>query len=279
MRQWRRVQLFAAMCLFASAFCTVGRVGVFAQTDVTAKGIFVDGGQSGQTAVKFNVLLKRDGRERTVNSNYRFEDGDQMRFQFELNKSAYVYVVHREFRGDPNSEELQRLAGPFGIEVVRDDDRRRRDERPGAGRRREGYQLLFPTREVGGSNRLAAGKVHTIPADPDIYFTMDDRPGIEKLYVVASDRETDITELFELSDGSMRPGSGGGGTNDTDDDVLNQLSAKLASYAANAETEFKLAELGIRLERERDNYSAGRDPKKPFMTEVDLAHHARSRRR
>ena len=30
MRQWRRVQLFAAMCLFASAFCTVGRVGMLA---------------------------------------------------------------------------------------------------------------------------------------------------------------------------------------------------------------------------------------------------------
>ena len=277
MRQWRRVQLFAAMCLFASAFCTVGRVGVFAQTDVTAKGIFVDGGQSGQTAVKFNVLLKRDGRERTVNSNYRFEDGDQMKFQFELNKSAYVYVVHREFRGDPSSRQLQRLAGPKGIEVVRDDDRRRRrDERPGAGRRREGYQLLFPTREVGRSNRLAAGKVHTIPADPDLYFTMDDRPGIEKLYVVASDREVDITEQFELSDGSMRRGNGGGRTDDTNDDVLSQLSAKLASYAANA---LNLFEKGIKVERERDNYGAGRDSKKPFMTEVDLAHHVRSRRR
>ena len=276
MRQWRRVQLFAAMCLFASAFCTVGRVGVFAQTDWTAKGIYVDGGQSGQTAVKFNVLLKRDGRERTVNSNYRFQDGDQMKFQFELNKSAYVYVVHREFRGDPSSRQLQRLAGPTGIEVVRDDDRRRRDERPGAGRRREGYQLLFPTREVGRSNRLAAGKVHTIPANPDLYFTMDDRPGIEKLYVVASDREVDITEQFELSDGSMRRGNGGGRTDDTNDDVISQLSAKLASYAANALNWF---EKGIKVERERDNYGAGRDSKKPFMTEVDLAHHARSRRR
>ena len=280
MKQWRRVQSFATMCLFASAFCMVGSVGVLAQIDLSPKDIFLDRGKSGRTAVEFNVLLKRDGRERTVYSNYPFQDGDQMKFQFELNKAAYVYVVHREFQGDPSSRELQRLAGPKGIEVVRDDDRRRRrpvDERPGSGRRRGGYQLLFPTREAGRSNRLVAGKVHTIPADPELYFTMDDRPGIEKLYLVASEREIDITEQFDLSDGSMRRGSGGG-RDDTDDDVLSQLSAKLAAYGANAEIEYVVTGKGIDLARERDNYGAGRDPRKPFMNEVDLAHHARSRR-
>ena len=97
---------------------------------------------------------------------------------------------------------------------------------------------------------------------------MDDRPGIEKLYVVVSDREVDITEHFDLSDGSMRCwGSGGGGTDDTDDDVFSQLSAKLASIAANALTIF-----------DDEGISLDRDPKDPFMIEVDLAHHARSRR-
>ena len=268
MRLRRRVRLFAAMCLFASAFCTVGLVGMLAQ-QITNGCILCsrfEHESKTKVTVMFRVLLKRDGRERTVNSNHRFEDGDHLKFQFNLNKSAYVYVVHREFVGAPSSEQLQALIRPPAhVEVVRDDDRRRwRDERPGAGRRREGYQLLFPTREVGRSNRLAAGKVHTIPADPDVHFTMDDRPGIEKLYVVVSDREVDITEHFDLSDGSMRWGSGGGGTDDTDDDVFSQLTAKLASYAGNA--------------LERDNYSAGRDPKKPFMIEVELAHHARSRR-
>ena len=278
MRQRERARVWAVGCMAVVAFGVGASFGVLAQPAQSPSGIFVDGGQSGRTAVKFNVLLKRDGRERTVNSNYRFQDGDQMKFQFELNKEAYVYVVHREFEGDPGSRELQRLAGPMGINVVRDDDRRRRrpGERPGSGRSGEAYQLLFPTRESGSSNRLSAKKVHTIPAQRDLYFTMDDRPGIEKLYLVTSDKPLDISEHFTL-DGRLRRGNGGSGRtprDDTDDDVLSQLSAKLASYGSNAESEYVNAK-GIQLERERDNYGSGRKPGEPFMNEVDLAHHRR----
>ena len=55
---------------------------------VDPKGIFVDDGGNRHTNVKFNVLLDRDGRERTVNSDYRFLDGDRVKFQFQLNRES-----------------------------------------------------------------------------------------------------------------------------------------------------------------------------------------------
>ena len=242
---------------------------------VDPKGIFVAGGDERRTSVKFNVLLERDGRKRTVNSDYRFLDGDRMKFQFQLSRESYVYVVHRTFPGDPGDDRVRRYAGAKGIEVVRDDDRRVGGGRSG----RDRYRLLFPTRGTGRENRLRAGAVHTVPFERGSYFTMDDEPGIEKLYLVASPTRLGIEELFDGLDGALRrrpgqPRGSGGGVrerDDRDEDVLAQLNRRLVEYSRNA-----AVSKGIHVERD-DGYSAGVDGDRPFLTEVDLAHHRRRR--
>ena len=241
------------------------------------KGIFLSDSDDRKTAVKFNVLLKRDGKERLVESNHRFRDDDQMRFQFELNRDSYVYVVHRTFDGDPGSDRVRRYAGPKGIEVVRDENRR--SDRPSdrdrsrSGRGEASYQLLFPSEKTGRSNYLKARTRHTVPTDRDTYFTMDDNPGIEKLYLVVSQKQLDIGDHFDLQDGRLRRSESGGAgrRDDSDGDVLNQLTAKLAQYSGNAALSFPK---GIRVE-EADGYGVGVERGKPLMVEVDLAHHSK----
>ncbi len=241
--------------------------------DVSHKGIFLSDEEDRKTAVEFNVLLNRDGRQRIVESNHRFQDDDRMRFQFKLNRDSYVYVLHRTIDGDPRSDRVRRYAGPKGIEVVRDENRRRgspgdRDRERSAGEDGS-YQLLFPNKTVGMDNRLRAHTVHTVPVDRNLFFTMDDNPGIEKLYLVVSDKQLDIGEHFDIEDGRSRrrSGSGSGRRDDSARDVLGQLTAKLAAYGGNSSVDF--ATKGISVE----SYGVVLERDKPMMIEVDLAHH------
>ena len=92
---------------------------------------------------------------------------------------------------------------------------------------------------------MPKGRRVQLPREDDRFFRMDDEPGVERLYVLASDRRIDISEFFSL-DGQRegrtprtdRPGRDGS----IDDDVLDQLNARLASWAGNALTEFADAE-------------------------------------
>src|ERR1017187_1801282 len=102
-----------------------------------AKGIYIEGSapQSGAAArpanpragVKFNVMLDRGAEEFLVPANYQFRDGDQMRFQFEVNRESYVYVLHQTVNGNP--DEVSK-----SIEIQHD-------------RQAPSYRLLFPTQE------------------------------------------------------------------------------------------------------------------------------------
>lgn len=188
-----------------------------------------------------------------------------MKFQFALNRAAYVYVVHRSLEGDPGSERVRRYAGPKGIEVIREERRER-------GRRLGSYRMLFPNREVGLDNRLKKRRLYRVPAAKDKYFRMDDNPGIEKLYLVVSRKRLDIEEHFDLEDGGVRRGRRSGGEGRRDDsgrDVLDRLTGKLAAYAGN--TQLSLTK-GIEVE-EVDGYGIGVERDRPLMIEVDLAHH------
>ena len=258
--------------LAAAALLAWGGLAAAAQEqgDVSPKGIFLSDGEDRRTGVRFSVLLKRDGKSRIVSSNHRFRDADRMKFQFTLNRDSYVYVVHRTLEGDPSSDRVRRYAGPKGIEVVRDDNR----DRGGSGNRdRDGtnYQLLFPNEKVGRKNRLKARRLYTVPADRNKYFTMDDNPGIEKLYVVVSPQRLDIEDHFDIRDGGVRRGrSGGDGRrDDSSSDVLDRLTAQLAEYAGNADLSLSK---GIEVE-EVDSYGIGVERGRPLMIEVDLAHH------
>ena len=254
------------LVLAAAALLAWGGSGLEAgeRADASPKGIYLSEGKERRTGVRFNVLLNRGGKSRIVSTNYRFRDGDRMKFQFALNRAAYVYVVHRSLEGDPDSDRVRRYAGPKGIEVVRGEDRSRR--------RAGSYRLLFPNRAVGLDNRLKARRLYRVPAARDKYFKMDDNPGIEKLYLVVSRKRLDIEEHFDLGDGGVhrsRATGGEGRREDSGGDVLDRLTAKLAGYAGN--TQRSLSK-GIEVE-EVDGYGIGVERGRALMIEVDLAHH------
>lgn len=255
----KREGLRAAPMLVAAALACVAGFSAAAQSEntATAKGIFLSEKEDRPTGVRFNVLLERGDSRRTVESAHRFINGDRMKFQFETNRDAYIYVVHRTFDGDPESSDTKRVAGSKGIEVVRREDRGRAKEAT--------YQLLFPSSQAGQNNKLAARKVHTVPTSSSVYFNMDDKPGIEKLYLVVSPTPIDIKSYFDIESGKIR------GRDDTADDVISRLNADLSQYGKNVELTFSK---GIQV-GEADSYGIVVDREKPMMLEVDLAHHRR----
>ena len=237
--------------------------------DGSPKGMYL----SGTPGLKFHVSLDRDGEKRRVSSNHRFLSGDRMRFELELNEPMIVYVIHREIPGDPASEPVSRLAGHKGIRVVH----RSESAQPGptvAPTVRPtpppstvtpppppvvGYKLLNPAVGTGSHSTLQAGKIHTVPGSKGQVFVMDDNPGIEKLYLVASPTPLDdIEALFRTADGNSVEGM-----------EARRVTEILAGYSENANVAFGK---GITIE----SYGVSSEAGKPFMTEVDLAHYGPS---
>lgn len=230
-----------------------------AQTGAGAKGIFLDQSDDRKPAMKFSVLLDRQGEQKTVPSTYTFEDGDKMKFRFELNKDSYIYVLHRTVEG----ADADKYAGERGIEVIRDDDRKNKNK--------ESYQLLFPNNVSGQSNLIKAHNVKSVPTADRNYFVMDTNPGMEKLLVVVSPKPIDITKYFDVKTGKMRDDSGSTAgnrkpKNDTDDDVLGQLTRTLLDYSGNSTVE---SAKGIDVV---DGYASANSGSKPMLVTVDLRH-------
>ena len=248
--------------------------GLLAAEEVDAKGMYLQQTKSG---IKFSVLLNREGRETPVSSGYRFESGDRMRFQFQLNNPAFVYVVHREIKGDPASKAVSRYAGQKGIRFVRSSQASASEPTrapqqsaettaprepvapPAATGALPGatpYKLLFPSEGAGSANKLDAEVVHTVPWSDGRQFTMDESPGIEKLYLVASPTRLEGLEaMFDSKTGELNEHADEG-----------TLTARLVSYSDNAKVSIGK---GITVQ----SYGAGVDSAKAFMTEVDLAHY------
>ena len=218
-----------------------------------AQGIYEEGEQVG---VKFDVLMEQNGRLRRVSSNYAFRSGDRFKFQVETNRSAFIYVLNRTLPGDARSLQSK------GIEEIRDEDRRDR-----SGSRRE-YTLLYP----GAGRRpaaVAAGRAVELP--PGGFYRMDDNPGIEKLYVLASERRIDDIDRYFDSDGRQRPGRRPRGGGSTEGDVLDQLNTQLSSWGCNAGMAFADPDAdskGI----EVAGYGVVRDREGPGSFEVSLKH-------
>jgi len=219
-------------------------------TTARARGIYEEGRD---LAAKFNVLLVRGGRERRVSTDYDFRSGDRMKFELELNRPAFVYVLNRTFPGD-----ARRLQSR-GIEEVRDDDRRNR-----RGDRRQ-YTLLYP-RADSRPAALPANRPVRLPRG-DRVFVMDDEPGLERLYVMVSEQRLDIDDYFDLN-GRQRTRRRPGGGGSADDDVLDQLNANLASASANGSTVFAR---GI-VEEDDGDYGIVEDADGPYTVEVNLRH-------
>ena len=215
-------------------------------TTVRARGIYEEGRE---LSAKFNVLLVRNGEERRVSTDYDFRSGDQMRFEVEVNRPAFVYVLNRTFPGD--ARRLQAL----GIGDVLDNDKQNRQ-----GDRRQ-YTLLYP-RAGSSPAALRPNRPVRLPTGNTV-FRMDDNPGLEKLYVMVSEERLDIDEYFESGGGRQRTGGS------PDHDVLDQLNADLATGSTNGSTVFAM---GI-IEDDRDaDYGVVEDDDRPYTVEVNLRH-------
>ena len=259
----RRRRVWTAGCISAvlAAAVAVGGPDPAAGQSTGAKGIYEDNGQVG---VKFDVLLERNGRLRRVSSTYPFRSGDRFKFEVQTNRSAFVYILNRTLQGDPQSLRSK------GIDEIRDDDRR---DRSGS---RRAYTLLYP-RRGGRPAAVRPGAPVQLPPGDRNYFVMDDNPGVEKVYVLASEQRIDVSEYFDIENGRQRTGPPrrgnppGGGGGSIEDDVLDQLNARLASWVGNADVAFA--------EEDADSkgidvagYGVVRDDEQPGTVEVTLRH-------
>ena len=214
----RRVAGFAAVWAAGGPPPAAGQQAGDKGIYLEARGIYQEGARLG---LKHDVLLERDGRLRGVSSTHRFRSGDRFRVEVEPNRAAFIYVLHRTLRGDERS-----LRGK-GIEVIRGEDRR---DRSGSRRR---YSLLYPAPGRRPAAVRAGARVQ-LPSR-DGYFVMDDEPGIERVYLVASERPIDVLRYFDPEDGRQRTGRPPSGGGSIEDDVLDQLNARLASWVGNAD--------------------------------------------
>ena len=201
---------------------------------------------------------------------YPFRSGDRFKLEVEANRPAYVYVLNRTLPGDQDS------VGSRGIEVISDEDRRNR-----SGDRRK-YTLLYPR---GGDPRPVRRNARVQLPPGGQFFRMDDEPGIERLYVLASEEEIDVSEYFDLENGRQRTGPGrrprrGGDT--IEDDVLDQLNMRLVDLAGNALTEFapedadsrgiEVSSYGVVRDDRRSSDRRSRDGRPGTAVEVSLRH-------
>jgi hypothetical protein len=233
-----------------------------AQND--AKGIYVEGSRP---AMKFNILLERGDKSQVVSPSFPFRSGDRMKFQFDLNKDLYVYVLHRTVEGD--ERDMDRYSGARGITVIHDDDRKKN--------RRDSYDLLFPGKASGNANLIRAHNLASIPRGDGSFFKMDNQPGMEKLIVVASPTKIRIEDFFDVETGHVRD-DGRGASNDRDEDVLDRLNRSLLDYSGNSLVEESSSKdsssKGITVEGSDDHngYAAARDSGKAIVVTVDLKH-------
>jgi hypothetical protein len=219
-----------------------------------AKGFSLDGSAPG---VRFDVELLSGAEPRTVPTSYELHSGDQMLFQFSLNRDSYVDVLTRTIPGEP--EVTARFAGTKGIEIVFGEDSKAK--RPPAA-----FHLLFPLRMTGLQNRLKGGPVHTVPAN-GARFTMDKEPGIEKLYIVLSPDPIDMSRYFDMNTGRMLQEGQAGAQSDRS--PVSGLGAQLLEWSRSAQTAIAAPNTkGITVE----GYGVGSNSARPALIEVDLQH-------
>lgn len=245
----------AALALTATLAAQTGAYGAD-NHEIDARGIFVDNGQPDSTAIRFSVLLERDGVQKVVPSNFAFKSGDKMKFRFELNHDRYIYILLHSVAAEPSR--LDSYSGTRGIEVIRDEERRA----PTAG----SFQMLYPTLESGANNRAAAHTVHTVPSAGPAWFRMDRHPGMEKLFVVVSATPVDFSPYFDLRSGKLKVAmTSGRGVQPSDSDLIARLGGGLVEYSGNS----RVAETrGIEIE----TYAAAQNVSRPMLVPVDLRH-------
>lgn len=253
---FRKVLIMMAMATSAAVWSGAPFAAAAQAQDPVLKGVervYQEGKRNG---VKIAVFATEDSRRRRVPADHQFQSGDRFELELQTNQRAYVYVVNRTLAGDPGTLRDK------GIERIRDDDRR---ERP----RGSAYKLLYPMKN---DPRVAeANKPFKLTG-----FRMDEKPGVEKMFIVVSAKPIDINRYFDVASGDQRkprPGGDAGRRDDTDDDVLDQLNKDLADWSQNAESALPKG-----IERDPEGYGVVRDPGKPGVVELTLLHFPARRR-
>ena len=119
---------------------------------LTAKQIFYNEGKGGaagtNAGLRFRLIQKvADGGESDVDPNKTFKSGDSVRFAFESNIDGFLYVVQQGSSGN--------------------------------------WTVLFPNPDInGGRNQIKKGEQYNVP--DEAWFTFDDNPGTENVFVFLS---------------------------------------------------------------------------------------------
>ncbi len=117
------------------------------KADTTVKGNSISSNQ-GAIGLGYTLYMKdSQGDAVRVDPSREFVKGDEIRLGLETNTDGYLYIFHTENGHDP--------------------------------------QMLFPHPTLdGGSNRVSAHSLETVPSDLARWFLFDARPAVEKLYIV-----------------------------------------------------------------------------------------------
>ncbi len=245
-RLWRgalTLTTIAALMLFpAAASLAAGDASPHGATpQLTAKGIYHDVDRYQRSGLKFRILLDENGKERRVSTSYPFRTGDRFTFDFEINRNTHVYVINRTQVSTTTS-----VAAGYHPKKV------------GHSSRLSEPRLLFPNSRAGNDNRLASNKTHAVPGRGQ--FVMDTESGIEKLYVVISDRRLDFSDFFHTETGEPRSSA---------NPRTAVLQTRLDGWKGNALVQ--LVPKGI--VHEVDGYGATVDASRPAVVEIDLKHY------
>ena len=128
---------------------TTTRSSETVKRDARAKGLFYrpandepDGTK--MLAMRHRIVAVRDGKVGLVPESFTFLSGDRMRLQVAVNRTGYMYILHRGSKGD--------------------------------------WHLLFPDPRIdGGKHSAKAGQALEIPRNG--WFEFDADPGVEELYI------------------------------------------------------------------------------------------------
>ncbi len=228
----------SARVFFAALLVGAGLAA--AEPELTAKGIYYDVDRYQKSGLKFHVILDDKGKSRRVPTTYPFHSGDRFTFAFEINRDTYVYVINR-------TQVAATAAVSAGYRAKGTPERARLGE----------PRLLFPTEEAGSRNRLASDAPYVVPRRG--WFVMDGQSGIEKLYVVITDRPIDFGDLFDRKTGELRAPS----------NRIAVLQDRLDRWQGNALVE--LVPKGI--VHQTESYGVSVDATKPAVLEIDLKHY------
>jgi hypothetical protein len=182
----KRLQTAVSSAILAAAFATT-TIAADQKSVGAVKGMYLDRSQRPEAnGLTFEVELERaDGSRMTVPTSYEFHTGDRIRLQVQTRKGGYLYALNRTVQGADK-----------GMDLVAQDDQQRPPDAAHA------YTLLL------GPVKVKSPGTQLVP-DQKQAIRFDEKTGIEKLFVIVSDKPLDLLNGFDVATGQMRPRSGG----------------------------------------------------------------------